>query len=118
MFGPTPRDYSYTLPRKVKQAGLKVALSYLVKEGRFFVVDDMKSEGTTKELSKRLKDFGVKKAVLIDAKETEKFKRASRNLANFRYYSVDGLNVFDLLKYDSAVVTKSAIEKIVKRCGA
>ncbi len=117
-FGPLPRDYSYQLPKKVRQLGLKTALSYLKKEGRLFVVDSMKSdEGKTKELAKRLKDFGVGKAVLIDADRDQTFERASRNLAAYRYYGVEGMNVYDLLKYDGAVITKNSLEKIAKRCG-
>jgi len=117
MFGPAPRDFSYTLPRKVKQAGLRTALSYLQSTGKFFVVEDMKSQGKTGELAKRLKAFGLEKAVLIDTAADATFDRASRNLESFRYYSVDGLNVFDLLKYDAAVVTKASMEKILGRCG-
>ena len=117
LFGPLPKDYSYTLPRKVKQKGLKIALSYLLKEGRLFVVSEMSSEGKTKELFQRLKKFGVKKAVLVDEKVNDQFKRAARNLETYRYYDVSGLNVFDLLKYDSAIVTQSSLDKIVNRCG-
>src|SRR5690606_19887903 len=117
LFGPTPRDYSYKLPQKVKQAGLKTALSYLAQNGKFFVVSDMESAGKTKELYERLQKLGVNKAVLVDAKEDTVFKRAARNLENYRYYSVDGINVFDLLKYDTAIVTESSLEKIAARCG-
>jgi len=117
MFGPAPRDYSYVLPRKMKQAGLRAALSYLQSSGKFFVVQDMKSEGKTGELAKRLKNFGLEKAVLIDQKADDKFTRASQNMKAYRYYSVDGLNVYDLLKYDAAVVTQSSLERILSRCG-
>lgn len=117
IFGPEPRNYSYTLPKKVKQAGLKTALSYLQAEGKLFIVDDMKSQGKTNELAKRLTKFGVKKAVLIDQEANDMFMRAARNLPKFRYYSVDGLNVFDLLKYDTAIVTKSSLDRISSRCG-
>lgn len=116
-FGPQPRDYSYVLPKKVRQAGLRSALSFLYSEGRFFVVDDMKSEGKTNELAKRLKKFGVEKAVLIDAEADEKFTRAARNLQKYRYCAVDGMNVYDLLKYDTAIVTKASLERIASRCG-
>lgn len=118
IFGPKPRDYSYNLPKQLKKAGLKSALSYLHKEGKFFVVKDMTSkDGKAKELNERLKEFGVNKALLIDQAGDEKFARASRNLKNYRYTKVDGLNVFDLLRYDAAVVTESSLEKIVARCG-
>lgn len=116
-FGPQPRDYSYVLPRKVKQAGLRSALSYLQASGKLFVVENMKSEGKTSELAKRLKTFGLEKAVLVDQTADPLFNRASRNLGDFRYYSVDGLNVFDLLKYNTAVVTKASLERILARCG-
>lgn len=116
-FGPLPRDYSYSLPKKVKQAGLRTALSYLQSSGKLFIVEDMKSEGKTKELAKRLEKFGIQKAVLIDDSADQLFTRASKNLAKFRYYSVDGLNVYDLLKYDTAVVTKSSLARIASRCG-
>jgi len=115
-FGPQPRSYAYVLPKKVRRIGLSMALSHLVKEGRLFIVDKMTSEGKTAEISKRLKGFGLTKAVLIDAQVDETFKRATRNLETFKYFPVEGLNVFDLLKYDAAVITKESVAKIVDRC--
>lgn len=115
-FGPQPRDYSYSMPKKMRRAGLTVALSYLLREGRLFVVDSMDSNGKTKTFAKTLADFGVKKAVLIDAESIDMTSRAAKNLQAYKYYSVDGLNVFDLLKYDSAVITKGSVEKIIDRC--
>ncbi len=116
MFGPQPRDYSYALPKKVRKVGLMMALSHLYKEGKLTVVDTMASEGKSTELNKRLKTFGVAKAVLIDASADEKFNRAAKNLTNYKYFSVDGINVFDLLKFDHAVITKNSVQKIVERC--
>lgn len=117
-FGPEPRDYSYVLPKRVRRLGLRTALSKLNKEGRLFIIDSLStSEGKTKELAKRLEGFGVKKAVMIDAEANQKFNQASRNLKNFRYYGVEGLNVYDLLKYDTAILSKESLAKIVERCG-
>lgn len=116
LFGPVPRSYAYALPKKMRRLGLKMALSHLNKEGKLFVVENMASEGKTKEMAKRLKDFGLSKAVLIDMKTDDKFKRATSNLEKFKYFSVDGLNVFDLLKYDAAIITKDSIAQIVERC--
>lgn len=117
-FGPEPRDYSYVLPKRVRRLGLRTALSKLNKEGRLFVIDSLATtEGKTKELAKRLEGFGLKKAVMIDAKADEKFTQASRNLKNYRYYGVEGLNVYDLLKYDAAILSKESLAKIVERCG-
>ncbi len=115
-FGPQPRSYAYVLPKKMRRIGLSMALSHLNKEGKLFIVDQMKSEGKTNELNKRLKAFGLKKAVLVDANIDDKFSRAAKNISAYKYYPVDGLNVFDLLKYDAAVLTKESIAKIVDRC--
>jgi large subunit ribosomal protein L4 len=118
VFPPTPRDYSYSIPKKMKQEGFRSALSYLFGQGRLFVVDSFSdSPGKTKELQTRLQNFGLTKAVLIDAQVDEKMVRASRNLEKFRYYPVEGMNVYDLLKYDAAVVSKGSLDKIVSRCG-
>ncbi len=117
IFGPAPRDYSYVLPKKVKRLGLKMALSYLNKNGKLSVVDNMDStEGKTGELNKRLADFGVNKAILVDGQVNEKFKRASENLKNFKYFPVAGLNVFDLLKYNHVILTKDSVESVTQRC--
>lgn len=116
MFGPQPRSYAWVLPKKVRRLGLSMALSHLLKEGKLFVVDNMKSEGKTNELNKRLKSFGVTKAVLVDSSVDETFKRASSNLQSYKYFPVDGMNVFDLLKYDAAVITKDSVAKIIDRC--
>ena len=117
-FGPQPRSYAYVLPKKMRKLGLKMALSHLKAEGKLFVVDSMTSEGKTAELNKRLKSFGLKKAVLIDGHLNSEFKRATQNLPTFKYYPVEGLNVYDLLKYDSAVITKESVQKIIERCAA
>ena len=93
-----------------------MALSHLQSEGKLFVVDTMTSEGKTAELAKRLKKFGLSKAVLVDATSNDKFKQASSNLEKFKYFPVEGLNVYDLLKFDAAVVTKESLASIVERC--
>ncbi|NCN95515.1 MAG: 50S ribosomal protein L4 [Bdellovibrionales bacterium] len=117
-FGPVQRDYSYTLNKKFKRLGLRTALSLLVKEGKLLVVDEMTSkDGKTKELAQRLEAFGLKKALLVDSQSDSKFNLASRNIPKFQYRSVEGLNVYDLLKYETAVITKDSISKIVERCG-
>ena len=117
-FGPQPKDYSYTLPRSMKIAGLQTALSYLYAEKKIFVVEGMISkEGKSKELSSRLKKFGVGKALLISKDQDDMFARASKNLKNYRYNTVAGVNVYDLLKYDAVVFTQDAIPSVVAKCG-
>lgn len=117
-FGPQPRDYSYTLPKKVRQLGLRSALSMLFKEGRLQVVDEVPGDGKTKTLAAKVNGFGVKKAVILTGDTNEMMARASRNLPKVRYYGVEGLNVYDLLKYDFAFITADSLKKIAARCGA
>jgi len=117
LFGPKPRDYSYTLPKQVKKAGLRVALSHLLAEGRFIVVDELNSDGKTKSLAATLKKLGSEKAIIIDDAGNTNLKRATSNLPKFKFLPVQGVNVFDLLKYDGAVVTKAAITQLVERLG-
>jgi large subunit ribosomal protein L4 len=116
LFGPVPRSYEFSLPKKVRRLALSMALSYLNKQGKLRIVDSLKSEGKTAELSKRLKTFGAGKAVLVDAGPDEMFKRAASNLKNFKYLTVDGVNVFDLLKYDFAILSKDSVSSLVNRC--
>ena len=117
-FGPQPRSYEYVLPRKVKQKALRVALSLLHSEGRLFVVDALDSKtGKTKDIAKSLKTFGVPKAVMIDQQINEQFNRASRNLADYRYYNASAMNVYDLLKYDHVLLTKASLAEVARKCG-
>jgi large subunit ribosomal protein L4 len=116
-FGPQPRDYSYTLPRQLKKSGLKVALSFLMSEGKLWVVDALDTDGKTNALAKQLKKFGVEKAVLVDDSNNTNLKRAARNLPNHKFVAVKGLNVFDLLKYEACLLTKAAASQIVERLG-
>ncbi|MCC6277514.1 MAG: 50S ribosomal protein L4 [Oligoflexia bacterium] len=118
MFGPQPRDYSYTLPKEVRKAGLRVALSYLNEQGRFYVVSDLKSDGKTKSLNKSLVKLGLEKAVIIDDQANSMLKRAAKNLKNFKFVADGGVNVFDLLKYDGCVISKESMAKLAQRLGA
>lgn len=115
-FGPEPRSYEFTMPKKMRRLGLKMALSHLLKEGKLLVVENLSTAGKTNELAKNLKNLGFQKAVLLDAKSEPKTRLASRNLAKYRYYGVEGMNVYDLLKYDAAVISKGSIDAIVQKC--
>ena len=117
IFGPTPRDYSYVLPKKFKKLALRSTLSYLLKNDKLKVIEDMSStDGKTKELAQRLKGFGTTKSLLVDADVNAVFQRAAQNIKGFLYSPVAGLNVYDLLKYDHVILTKSSIDKITERC--
>ena len=114
-FGPLPRDYSYALPKKVKKLGLAMALTYLHKEGKLFVVDNMKTDGKTKDLSQKLKTFGLQKTVIVDDLSNEMIKRAASNITKIKYLPIEGLNVYDILKYDNIVFSKKSIQSVVSK---
>ena len=115
-FGPKPRDYSYTLPAKIRKSALRQTLSYLWKEKKIFFLEDMKSpEGKTKELYSRLKIFGLKKALLVDQDGDPFFKRACANLKTFQFLPVEGLNVYDLLRYGHLMMTEKTVPFLVQK---
>ena len=115
--GPRPRNYAYRLAgKKVRKSGMKMLLSRLYSEKLLFIVEDMISkEGKTKELLERLKNFGLKKALLVDEKKDPLFSRACKNLKSYQLMAVSGLNVYDLLKYQNLILTKKAVEDIHKK---
>ncbi len=116
-FGPKPRDYSYTLQKKLRKSGLRIALSYLFKNERLWVIDKIDSEGKTNSLQKKLKDLGIEKAIIVDDASNLTLKRAARNLDDFKFVASQGINVFDLLKYDGCILSKAALVQISERLG-
>lgn len=116
-FGPQPRDYSYTLQKRVRKAGLRVALSYLFNNQKLWVVDKIESEGKTRTLAKQLAGLGVGKAVIVDDNSNLLLKRAVKNLKEFKFVATQGINVFDLLKYDGCILTKAALVQLTERLG-
>jgi len=114
-FAPKPRSYDYALPKAKKRAALAVALSLKVKEGGIKVVNsfDMK-EGKTKVVASAMKALGTPHTLLVDG-DNVNLQRAARNLGESRYLHVDGLNVLDLLKYPTIVISESAVKSIQKR---
>lgn len=116
--GPKPRDYSWSLPKKIRKKALCQALSYLFSNKRLVFMENMTSkEGKTRELSLRFKNIGWDKALLINTSEKGgQFKRACKNLKNFKFISPEGFNVYDLLKFDRAALTAEVLPALYKKC--
>ena len=113
VFAPKPRDYSFKLNKKVKRLALKSALTTKVNDGKFVVVDEINlPEMKTKEMVKVLKNLNVNKSLVVLEDANEKAVVAARNIPTVKTASVSTINVYDILKYDSVVVTKAAVEKI------
>lgn len=113
VFAPTPRDYSFKLNKKEKRAALKSALTSRVVENKFVVVDELKlDEIKTKKFVEVLKNLNVEKALVVLNDMDEKVIASAANIPTIKTTQTNELNVFDVLKYDTVVVTKAAVATI------
>lgn len=115
-FGPKPRDYGYTLPKKVRRLGLRMALSSKVRDERLVVLDDYGvSEIKTKKIQDLMDRFQIKTALLTADIENRMVRLSARNLPGVCVVPEGGLNVYDLLKYDYLVISESEINSLEER---
>lgn len=128
VFGPKPRDYDYALPRKVKKAGLRSALSLRAKEQKVIVVDafavdqlpdpgakkgvETKGGRITKKVATALAKLGGNKVLVIDSAENELLARGTKNLTKAKWIAPEGLNVYDVLNHDTLIITTSSAKKV------
>lgn len=113
VFAPTPRDYSFKLNKKEKRAALKSALTSRVVENKFVVVDELKlDEIKTKKFVEVLKNLNVEKALVVLNDMDENVIASAANIPTVKTTQTNELNVFDVLKYDTVVVTKAAVATI------
>ncbi|MFJ5791921.1 50S ribosomal protein L4 [Lysinibacillus sp. NPDC093197] len=119
VFGPTPRSYSYKLPKKVRRLALKSALSAKVVEQNFLVLDALTlAAPKTKEFTKILKDLSLeKKSLFVTADLDESVALSARNIPGVTVLTANGINVLDLLGHEKVVFTKSAVEKVEEVLG-
>jgi large subunit ribosomal protein L4 len=115
--GPTPRSHAHDLNKKVRALGLKHALSAKAGAGNLIVLDSaMLSEPKTKALAEKLKGLGWKRALVIDGAElNENFARAAQNIEGLDVLPSQGANVYDILRRDTLVLTKAAVEALEAR---
>ena len=114
IFGPNPRSYSYTVPKKIKRLALKSALSSKVADQKMIVIENMDlDEVKTATVAKALKAIGAGDSSLIVLEGVNRNAELSaRNIKDVKTALVNTINVMDILKYDSLVATKAAVEKI------
>lgn len=113
VFAPKPRDYSFKLNKKVKRSALKSALTTKVNEGKLIVIDELNlNEIKTKKMAEVLKNVNAVKPLIVIEEGNTNAVLSARNLADVKTAGVNGINVYDILKYDSLVVTKAAVTKI------
>ncbi len=118
-FGPQPRDYAYRMPRKARREALLSALSSKNRDGKIIVVEKFDfEEAKTKLMVKALADLKVESALIVIAQPDEKVERAGRNLPKVRVLRVEGLNVYDLVRYDHLILTEDALKLLQERLAA
>ena len=111
--GPKPRSYKYAIPKKMRQLALKSVLTSKVQEGNLVVVDKLElNEIKTKNMVNVLNNLKVNKALVVLDSKNLNVQASARNIENVKTSLVNTINVYDLLKYDSLVLTEDAIKKI------
>ncbi|TNJ40769.1 50S ribosomal protein L4 [Phaeobacter sp. B1627] len=114
--GPTPRSHGHDLTKKFRKLGLRHALSAKAQAGELVVIENAESEGKTAALAKQVANLGWKRALVIDgAAVNEGFARAAKNIEGLDILPSMGANVYDILKRDTLVLTKSAVEALEAR---
>ena len=115
VFGPIPKDYSYTVPKKVRKSALKSVLSQKLKENKLIVIDSIDLDNIkTKLFVSLMKNLKISNALIIDANNPN-LKYSSRNVSGFKVLNPDGLNVYDILLYDYIILTRLSLELVEKR---
>ena len=113
VFAPTPRDYTITLNKKEKRAALKSALTSRVQENKFIVVDELKlDEIKTKKFQNVLNNLKVSKALVVVGDDSDNVVKSAKNIPTVKTAYVNTINVYDILKYNTVVATKTAVANI------
>jgi large subunit ribosomal protein L4 len=114
VFGPKPRSFKFTLPKKLKRFALKSALSAKVHDNELILVDSLTMEAPkTKEMAKILSNLKAgKKSLIVLASKDENVEKSARNLPGVKTTLVNTLNVYDILNHDNLIMTKAAADRI------
>lgn len=113
VFAPKPRDYSFKMNRKEKAGALKSVLTSRVLENKLIVLDELKfDEIKTKKMQNVLNNLKVNKALVVLSEKNENVILSARNIPNVRTALTNTINVYDILKYNTMIVTKDAVKKI------
>jgi len=119
VFGPKPRSYDYAMPRKAKKAALRAALSLRASEQKIVVIDNFSiggPKGSTKSVATALAALGVAqpdhKVLIVDAKDNSNLVRGARNLRSSQWVAPEGVNVYDVLRHQTLVLTQAAVASL------
>ncbi len=113
IFGPMPRGYGFSLPKKVKEAALRAALSLKRQEGKLIVLDSFPLEGfKTQKVLEVLKTFQVENALIVTDEKNPLLERSARNIPGLQVLRHIGLNVYDILNHEHLILLKPAVQRI------
>ena len=119
VFGPKPRSYEYAMPRKAKKTALRAALSLRASENKIVVLDNFSiggPKGSTKLVAGALKALGAaqpdNKVLIVDTKTNDNLVRGARNLKSSQWVAPEGINVYDILRHQTLVLTQAALASI------
>lgn len=113
VFGPAPREYFTKVNRKVRKAALRMALADKLKIGKLIVVDDFHLEKIkTKTFFEILRNFNVESALIVSEKPDEILEKSSRNIPNVKLLRAEGINVYDILRYEYVLFMEPALGKV------
>ncbi len=113
VFAPKPRDYSFSVPKKVKRLALKSALSSKAVNDEIIVLDALSMEAPkTKTIVEMLGKFDAKKTLIVVKESNENIYKSVRNIVGAQVVPVNNINVYDILKYEKLIITKDAVEKV------
>jgi large subunit ribosomal protein L4 len=116
IFGPQPRDYSFRMPRKARREALLSALSLKNQDGKLIILDKLElEEAKTKLMANALAELKVQSALLVVSQAEAKIERAARNLPKIKVLKVEGLNVYDLLRYEHLILMEGALKLLEER---
>jgi large subunit ribosomal protein L4 len=118
-FGPKPRDYEYSMPKKAKKGALRSALSLRVKEQKLIILDQFaiapaagEKKQLTKQVAAALATMGAQKALIVDGKDNANLARGAKNLVKTKWIAPEGVNVYDVLDHETLIITREAAEKL------
>lgn len=116
VFGPHPRSYAYDLPKKVRQLALKMALSSKLKNNSLKVLDDLAMDGIkTKNFVAVMQALETRKALIVISEENRNLVLSARNIPGVKVLNSEGLNVYDILRYDDLLLVPSSVRSIEGR---
>lgn len=119
IFGPNPRSYSYKVPKKIRKQALKMALSSKTQTNNLLVLDKFELEkARTKGFTSVLDNLKVKKALIVTENVNENLELSSRNVPGIKVMRYEGLNVYDILKYEKLILLETSIKGIEGRLTA